>query len=162
VEGIVAGDPIKKVLPESFEGIENKNPTRQDNNENIASQKNISREAQEVSAAKFRSMVVKPAITLVENKNLNEEDSKGKSEISPDQANEIAMDVKKDASNGSLPKVIADSVTKDRETKNVVALNKQTTMSRDRAKGSWKWGLNLSAGVSGVPSKFLGSLDKTF
>ena len=31
-----------------------------------------------------------------------------------------------------------------------------------RSKSTWRWGINLSLGISGVPTKFLGSLDKSY
>src|SRR4029078_12688864 len=40
--------------------------------------------------------------------------------------------------------------------------SKQAKPGKSYRTSSWKWGLNFSVGISGVPSKFLGSLDKSF
>jgi hypothetical protein len=53
--------------------------------------------------------------------------------------------------------------TKQKEAETIALEDKQSKpQTPNKLKKPWKWGLNFSVGVSGVPNKFLGSLDKSF
>ncbi len=70
---------------------------------------------------------------------------------------------KENISDTSVNNFTADSINKLSDSKNVTPGSvKAKLLNLDIPKSFWNWGITFSTGVSGVPNKFLGSLDKSF
>ncbi|MEP6596608.1 MAG: hypothetical protein ABJA71_11715, partial [Ginsengibacter sp.] len=156
----------KKILPPSFENrSEKKSLSRQDNAETILTKLLLKKKVSNIPANR-KSIMVEPLAILAQGKNLrskNREVLKGKSKIISDQIYEINRSANNINTDSLIAKVIIDSANKDKEAKTVMLVSKQAKKGETyKTKKAWKWGLNFAAGISGVPNKFLGSLDKSF
>lgn len=157
-KNIVALNQTKKIFSQSFQKkSESKSLSKRLNQESVATKLPVKNEQQNISA-KLKVNTNEALADLVENKNLII-----KSSANPHEENKIISPPINEINKDSSLSAIIDSTDKIAEAKKLTTENIQTKkLKLNTTKGGWKWGLTFSAGITGIPNKFLGSLDKSY